>query len=197
MSLPRPLLDIPLFLVAIVGAACATGGPESGGTPPVVDAAVTCTPSCVGRECGPNGCGGECGKCVAAAPVCTANWKCVPACAKQCDGRICGPDGCGTTCGTCPNKSVCSLDQKACAPERVSCAGIGPVGCCQGSSKNAFGFSDGTCGSFDCAAGAEMDVILKKVARPYCGWDGKLYNCVDKPGLTDPSGKYSVVCPPE
>jgi serine/threonine-protein kinase len=54
-----------------------------------------CARQCAGRSCGPDGCGGDCGKCSAnqacnAAGIC----QCVP----QCAGKQCGPDGCGGSC---------------------------------------------------------------------------------------------------
>jgi hypothetical protein len=59
-----------------------------------------CTPSCSGKVCGPDGCGGTCGSC--ATGTCNdATGQCVAACTPNCTGRVCGPDGCGGTCGTC------------------------------------------------------------------------------------------------
>jgi hypothetical protein len=80
----------------------------------------TCTPQCDGRECGPNQCGGSCGSCPEAAPVCTAAGKCQTdaTCVPQCDGAKCD-DGCGGTCegqkcwdGTpCTVNAVCAAGQ--------------------------------------------------------------------------------------
>lgn len=57
-----------------------------------------CVPSCTGKQCGADGCGGVCGTC----PVgtsCDAQSKC--ACIPNCLGKTCGADGCGGVCGTC------------------------------------------------------------------------------------------------
>ena len=76
----------------------AGGGPsqEAGADSGVPDA---CTPSCAGKSCGNDGCGGSCGACPSDggtdAGVADA---CVPSCA----GKTCGDDGCGGSCGTCP-----------------------------------------------------------------------------------------------
>lgn len=55
-----------------------------------------CTPRCTGRACGPDGCGGQCGRCPPDA-TCDAAGRCVSA-ADRCEGdvaRLCygGPDG--------------------------------------------------------------------------------------------------------
>ncbi|HEY0883445.1 MAG TPA: hypothetical protein VGD87_18055, partial [Archangium sp.] len=61
----------------------------------------TCTPSCSGRACGSDGCGGQCGSC-APTENCDAAGQCSPAvsCSPDCTGRSCGDDGCGGSCGT-------------------------------------------------------------------------------------------------
>jgi|GEM_PF-3064757 len=60
-----------------------------------------CEPSCLGKECGANGCGGTCGECDPG-ESCLGNAciQCVPRC-KNKDGsaRVCGSDGCGGNCG--------------------------------------------------------------------------------------------------
>jgi hypothetical protein len=57
-----------------------------------------CTPSCSGRECGSDGCGGSCGSC-------DPGWSCSGSgtctCTPACSGRECGSDGCGGSCGSC------------------------------------------------------------------------------------------------
>ncbi len=59
-----------------------------------------CTPSCAGKTCGADGCGGSCGDCEAGAR-CGAQGACV-ACTPSCEGKTCGDDGCGGSCGVCP-----------------------------------------------------------------------------------------------
>jgi len=58
-----------------------------------------CPPQCEGKECGPDGCGSECGQCQEG-QVCE-NGLCELVCKPQCDGRECGDDGCGALCGEC------------------------------------------------------------------------------------------------
>ena len=70
-----------------------------------------CVPSCVGMECGDNGCGGTCG-------TCSGNDKCVgglckASCSPDCAGKQCGDNGCGGNCGTCSGGKTC--DNGSCA----------------------------------------------------------------------------------
>jgi hypothetical protein len=111
--------------------------PRDGGSNPV------CTPSCSGRSCGPDGCGGTCGTCRTGTTCSGGSCVCVP----QCSGKTCGPDGCGGTCGTCPGNATCSAtgDSCACAPGYVpnqahtACIRVG--GACQG--VNQYGYCSG------------------------------------------------------
>jgi hypothetical protein len=70
----------------------------------------TCTPDCLGKDCGGDGCGGTCGGC-AAAETCTDDGlcECVPQCAGETPGttKQCGDDGCGGVCGVCAADSFC------------------------------------------------------------------------------------------
>ena len=90
-----------------------------------------CQPQCEERECGPDGCGGNCGTC-GGLQVCL-DYVC---CSQECEGKDCGPDGCGGSCGSCGGGEVC-LDGVCCLKQ---CEGknCGPDGCgsscgaCQG-----------------------------------------------------------------
>jgi subtilisin family serine protease len=67
----------------------------------------TCTPSCSGKQCGSDGCGGSCGTCTSPA-TCNASFQCVT-CTPNCSGRVCGPDPvCGSSCGTCTSPATCN-----------------------------------------------------------------------------------------
>lgn len=63
-----------------------------------------CTPSCVGKGCGDDGCGSNdnCGTCEA--PNSCIDNECI--CQPQCDGTTCGGDGCKGQC-TCDGGGVC------------------------------------------------------------------------------------------
>jgi hypothetical protein len=92
----------------------------------------TCIPACVGKSCGPDGCGLTCGTCSGATPVCDATGQCVAACTPSCSGTTCGPDGCGGTCSCPPTAPVCNASGQcvatSCTP---SCSGTtcGSDGC--------------------------------------------------------------------
>ena len=92
-----------------------------------------CTPNCEGKDCGPDGCGGECGVCldwcvaegeppVKAASLCEAG-LCIEPCCPECGDNKCGPDGCGGVCGICPPEDECIDGQ--CYPKdcQLDCEG--------------------------------------------------------------------------
>jgi len=102
----------------------------------------TCPPKCDGKECGPDGCGGECGLCSELESC--ENGQCKPVCEPQCEGLDCGPDGCGGVCGECQPGHSC--EQGECVnPCASQCEGksCGPDGC------------GGSCGA--CAPGMECE----------------------------------------
>ena len=74
--------------------ACGTDGEGSPYLPDAADEIATCQPACSGKECGDDGCGGNCGKCPQAAPFCVSS-TCEVECDPDCADKECGPDGCG------------------------------------------------------------------------------------------------------
>ena len=71
-----------------------------------------CTPQCDGKECGDNGCGGQCGMCGEGKRCNISTFVCE--CLPNCDGKTCGDDGCGRTC-KCQNAGdVCNPETKIC-----------------------------------------------------------------------------------
>ncbi len=70
-----------------------------------VDATCVCAPQCEDKQCGFDGCGGDCGTCPGGQDVCVQG-QCV--CQPNCEDRECGSDGCEGTCGTCPDDATCS-----------------------------------------------------------------------------------------
>ena len=71
-----------------------------------------CAPpcSCEGKQCGDDGCGGECGTCD---PGYSCNTKgvCIddsPVCEPACEGKDCGDDGCGGVCRSEPKTGTLS-----------------------------------------------------------------------------------------
>lgn len=109
---------------------------------PAAGAGCSCTPSCAGKVCGDDGCGGSCGACSGANQTCTefqcqcqhdgcegsccgAGEVCSNAvcCAPDCQGRTCGSDGCGGECGTCDATFICQQGACACPTGFGECAG--------------------------------------------------------------------------
>lgn len=133
------------------------------------DVECPCHYSCLGKECGDDGCGQECAVC-ADGLECYEN-QCVEHCVLGCLDKVCGDDGCGGQCGQCKVGEECQDGQciVACAPD---CLGrhCGPDGC-GGQCGQCPGFSwcqeDGTC------ANACQDACKTRE----CGPDGCGGNC--------------------
>jgi hypothetical protein len=121
--------------------------------------------SCEGKECGDDGCGGDCGVChgfdVCVDGVCG---ECVP----SCEGKACGTDGCGGTCGGCDwTEEVCGADfQCVCKPE---CMGkvCGPDGCGGSCGECSLEDSNGVCEDGVC--GCKPDCTDKECGDDGCG----------------------------
>lgn len=115
-----------------------------------------CQPSCEGKECGSNGCGGSCGACTGG-KECV--WPGICLCIPQCAGRHCGDDGCGGSCGTCAAGWTCNAGICSCTP---NCSGVecGSDGC------------GGTCGSCApgsvCTAGQCVTELSSNCSSGYC-----------------------------
>ena len=149
----------------------------------------TCPPKCEGKECGPDGCGAECGVCDELETC--KNGQCKPGCDTQCDGRVCGPDGCGGQCGECDAGWACEEGQcvSLCATqcEGKSC---GPDGC---------GGSCGACApGMECLdsacviASLEPDVISSSDVVTM-GGGGKSGGCSSHRGTTLPPTPVKVI----
>ncbi len=123
------------ILAVSTGCSGAVGDADTQGSdlPAVDDAAgegTACTPSCLGKACGNDGCGGTCGNCPNGF-LCTTDGKC--GCIPQCEGKVCGNDGCGSTCGDCGAAEQCNAaGQCECKPkcEGKNCGDNGCGGVC-------------------------------------------------------------------
>ena len=74
----------------------------------MVPADVECIPNCVEKQCGPDGCGGQCGTCQRVQELCLlGKCECIP----NCEGKNWGEDGCGACCG---NLEVCDGEDNDC-----------------------------------------------------------------------------------
>jgi hypothetical protein len=104
-----------------------------------------CVPDCDGKNCGDDGCGGECGAC---AGECVDGVCCVP----NCFLKECGDDGCGGVCGLCIGlEDTCAAGQCVCVPDCVD-KDCGSDGC------------GGNCGTCDDGLACSHEV---------CGQDGQ------------------------
>jgi len=84
--------------------------PQADTASPQADTAIppNCTPSCLGKQCGDDGCGALCPNLCTDSQTCE-NGTCKTAgCTAQCSGKQCGDDGCGGSCGTCSGDTTCS-----------------------------------------------------------------------------------------
>ncbi|MBM4371861.1 MAG: hypothetical protein FJ098_09415, partial [Deltaproteobacteria bacterium] len=97
-----------------------------------------CIPSCVGKACGEDGCGGSCGTCTGAQESCVQG-TCV--CQGACTGKACGPDGCGGSCGDCLDCDGHAADYLCTA------AGTCIDPCCPSCAGKACGADDGCAGA--------------------------------------------------
>ena len=122
-----------------------------------------CEPTCVGKECGPDGCGNECGECIDG--YCGEDFQCHTICIPDCNGKECGPDGCGTYCGLCTGNQVCN-PLGTCVNCLQSCGGkeCGPDGC---------GGSCGFCNEGEsCSSATGLCVPACACSGPSCYRDG-------------------------
>ena len=90
-----------------------------------------CAPSCAGRECGSDNCGGSCGSCAAhpnMVPTCSASGRCEYTCATgfgDCDAM--SANGCETALNSSTNCGMCG---RACTGMTPNCvAGVCDSGC--------------------------------------------------------------------
>ncbi len=99
-----------------------------------------CQPSCSGKQCGPDGCSGQCGSC-GFGMFCNSSGLCVTECNKSCSGKECGDDGCGGSCGDCGSGFSCvdGLCKSGCKPDCLN-RECGPDKC--GGTCGSCGFGD-------------------------------------------------------
>ena len=137
-----------------------------------------CTPECAGKECGPDACGGSCGKCTGQQEVCLAG---LCTCQPKCAGLACGPDGCGGVCGECAGaQDACVAGACICQPDCQDKV-CGPDGCA------------GNCGQ--CLGSQDSCVDGACVCQPACenklcgpdGCDGACGSCDDGLWCTEDS----------
>lgn len=104
---------------------------------------VTCKPSCLGKQCGEDGCGGSCGTC--SSGTCNASGLCqTGTCTPSCTNKTCWDDGCGGSCGTCSEGTCNSFGfcgGAVCG--NVTCGSHAACCRCNGQVLGCFGFTPG------------------------------------------------------
>ena len=161
---------------------------------------VPCVPFCVGRVCGPDGCGATCGACKdPAKPVCDElAGSCEAVCVPKCSGKQCGPNGCGGDCGSCAAATTCTGNGK-CLPDKWSCQktffGDGAV-CDCGCGASDSDCDDGKLPLAGCSKLQKCDKAGKCSAKAPKGWScaPEAYDALDACdcgcGVPDPDCKY-------
>ena len=91
---------------------CVDADDDNDGVPDLLDCQPLnpTVPSCAGKECGNDGCGGSCGTC-AAGKTCTDGVCVQGSCSPSCQDKECGDDGCSGVCGTCASGKLCNAAQ--------------------------------------------------------------------------------------
>lgn len=186
-----------LLLGIVVAAAACSARDDSGNEPSDIESDyAACVPACDGRECGDDGCGGKCGNCPQAAPICTDAGLCVVTCLPACDGKEYGPDGCGGTCGNCPQAAPYCGDSGMCNTQCApSCSGreCGDDGC------------GGSCGQCPAAAPiCSFGGVCQQACAPDCsgkqcgddGCNGSCGLCPDTTPYCQPDGSCAGMCNP-
>lgn len=170
----------------------------------------TCDPSCTGKCCGNDGCGGSCpnncpsgyvcdlGSCQCKPDItCNSNADCPQdyycdltvheckeeTCVADCTGKCCGGDGCGGTCpNNCPAGYTCDPGSCLCLPYCTSDSQCGYMQCCH----------DGSCVAAACG---NMVCGYDPVCEFSCGTCPSGYHCEygqcvpDQTGGLCPSGQ--------
>jgi len=136
---------------------------------------VPCEPQCQGRECGEDGCGGDCGTCFGEDSTCIDG---VCFCEKQCQGKECGDDDCGGVCGVCHPPMECFDGICGCEPscEDKECGSDGCLDIC-GECPPPLACSNGVCECAygTCSEGEVLDEICSGTSLGNCG----LWVCVE------------------
>lgn len=128
-----------------------------------------CTPQCLGKVCGDDGCQGQCGACM-------EGWDCVEGqcqqlCVPQCEFKDCGDDGCDGNCGTCPPPLFCVDAVCACVSmcQGKECGTDGCGGSCgECQEPYACDFGKCECAYGVCAVGDDLDEVCGNLALGNC-----------------------------
>jgi len=130
---------------------------------------VYCPPDCDGKECGFDGCYGECPPGCDEGFICGEDQLCYPFCDhdENCKDKDCGPDGCGGSCGDCGLGKLCDDDNGVCIPDPCGTVDKEKGQC---SDDNVL---------LQCIDGQLVETSCPSLGNDfYCKWDGPLQEFV-------------------
>ena len=155
------------------------------------NACLDCTPQCTGKQCGSDGCNGECGECPPGFD-CDVYGYCD--CMPSCDGQECGSDGCGGECGACPDGFVCNLFGNCVCLPQCEDKECGTDGCGGSCGQCPVGFD---CETGLCVEGCKPQCVTDNGTPKQCGPDGCGETCgYCPPGLScTPQGLCTQIGP--
>jgi len=156
-----------------------------------------CVPTCDGKFCGDDGCGGECGACPIVDGVqleCDDFGRCGSGeCVGSCSGRQCGSDGCEDgACGSCPAGQLCADEIGKCMPAD-QCDHLLPE--CGNCPENTYCGSDCQCHRVDEAlidlVPAQADTFLDSVEYEWREFTGT--SCAIAEACVPGPGKFLIM----
>jgi hypothetical protein len=177
---------------------------------PATFTCIPCQPSCTGKQCGDDGCGGFCGSGLEDTKGCPIGFECDPLsftcvpCQPKCinsDGsaKFCGGDTCGGQCGQCAPTQECQEQENGDAkcvdcqptclqvPDSLLAAQCGPNNCPKGCLEQGFAPCQSTA---DCPPGQQCNAVTGLcVACGSCGTCSGGFKC--DVSLSDGDGAYT------
>jgi hypothetical protein len=131
---------------------------------------VQCTANCDGKQCGGDGCQGNCGTCPEG-QTCNDSGTCM-ACEAQCSGKVCGDDQCNGSCGSCAANETC--DQGQC---RANDSGPKVVTSCNCNVPAPGAYP----GAYRVESSCPMGVAQFELCDDYCAYGGQQWQelCAD------------------
>ncbi len=148
-----------------------------------------CIADCAGKECGDDGCGGDCGTCPAIAPICDAG-VCQLECEPNCEGKECGTDGCVGSCGECVegvfcNEGICEeqcISDEGCLEAGLTeCTESGELRICEEVAPECLKWDEpaGCDDGYHCEDGECVETCMPDCDGLECGGDGCGGSCGD------------------
>jgi len=123
---------------------------------------IYCKPQCVGKQCGFDGCYGDCPPGCEEGFVCGDDQLCYPWCDhdENCKDKQCGPDGCGGICGECGMGMVCEEETGQCIPHPCGDVPEDTGKCADGNIL------------LECIDDVVVETPCQNMGDYYCNWDG-------------------------